>query len=145
VVAGIFALLICLGMGAAGVGYVRTSRSMRSYATTRGKVISRDVVQVHADSTPKFGSGGNYVPKPTYSYTVAGTTYTNDRVSYAHRPVKQEIAKQRVDAMPAEVDVHYDPDNPQESYLEKHRSGLGWSLIILGCVIALIALVAMLG
>src|SRR5262245_18965872 len=119
---------------------------MRSYATTRGRVTSREVVMMAGLSREgKWGQGGNYRPKVTYDYTVDGVTYTSDRTSYAHRGLRHSLAEQQLAAIPDEVDVYYDPSAPKEAYLETHSPALGRYLLVGGGIGVLFALILALG
>jgi hypothetical protein len=140
VASAIFLTVISLGAIAAGAGYVKTARRMRDYLTTRGRVIGRDIDMVATGGPdPKWGKGGGWAPKITFTYTVAGTTYTSDRATYARRGLKKELAREAADAVPDEVDVHYDADDPGQAFLEKHTPGIGRALIAGGCVGVLVA------
>jgi hypothetical protein len=147
VLSAIFLCLISCGAIVAGVGYVRTARRMRDFATTRGKVIARAITTLPtgAEREGRWGKGGGYMPKITYAYTVGSASYTNDRLGYAYRGLKKSIAEAQSAATPDEVDVHYDPANPQESYLEKHSPRIGKWLIAGGIVGVLFSLVLALG
>jgi hypothetical protein len=147
VISAIFVLVISCGAIAAGAGYVRTSRRMRTFATTRGTVTGREVVRLPGAIArdARWGKGGGWMPKVTYTYVVDGMTCTSDRLGYAYRGFRHSIAERQLGAIPDEVDVLYDPRNPQEAYLERHRPALGVVLVaggivgVLGAVIALLA------
>ena len=83
------------------------------------------------------------MPAVTYAYAVAGADYTSDKYSYAFRGLKQELARQEVDAIPDQVDVYYDPAKPSEAYLNKHTPTIGRWLIAGGIVGILIGLVVL--
>ena len=142
----LFLLVLSCGALAAGWGYVRTARRMRGFATTRGTVIARELATLTGGYREgRWGKGGNYRPKVTYTYVVDGVTYTSDRSSYAARGFKQSVAEQQLAALPDEVDVHYDPAAPGEAYLETHSPTVGYGLVAgggLGGLIALVLLVA---
>ena len=138
-------LVISIGAIAAGSGYVKTARRMRSFETARGTVLSREVGTVPSgDRTEgRWGQGGGSVPKVTYRYTVEGATYTNDRWSYAWRGMKRSLVEEQLKTIPDEVPVYYAPDSPKESYLELHTPRTGRYFIaggIAGVVFALFAL-----
>src|SRR3954447_23437850 len=143
----ILALLIFAGMLAAGVGYVRTARRMRGFQTTRGRIVGREVVDDinFSNQEPAFGQGGGFTQKFTYTFAVGAKTYTGDKLSYATRGYKESVVEQKLAAMPDEVDVHYDPANPQEAYLELNTPTLGWVFITGGSIGTLVALAVLIG
>ena len=142
---GIALIVISLGAIAAGWGYVKTARRMRSFATTQGTVLERSVGAIPGGSREgRYGQGGGYQPKITYRYTVDGVTHTSDRWAYAYRGLKRELAEQRAAAVPDEVPVYYDPAKPDEAYLETHTPRIGHWLVGGGIVGLLIGLVALL-
>jgi hypothetical protein len=147
VAAGIFLLVLAAGAIAAGQGYVRTARRMRGFATARGRVTARGIATAPGGDTRegRYGSGGGYQPHVTYDYAVDGVAYTSDRWSYAARGLRKELAEQTAAAVPDEVDVFYDPANPREAYLHTNTPRLGYWLVGLGVVLALVGLVALLG
>jgi hypothetical protein len=139
--AAIALLVISLGAILAGQGYVKNGRRMRGYATTRGRVVGRELARIAAAGPEgRFGQGGPYWAKATYVFTVDGVEHTSDKTSYAHRGLKKALAEQRLAAIPDEVDVHYDPASPDDAYLEKHTPGMGYWFLAGGGVGVLIAL-----
>jgi Protein of unknown function (DUF3592) len=145
VVAAIAIFVISLGAILAGRGYVRTAQRMRSFATTRGRVTSREVVTIAGlNREGRWGQGGKYRPKVTYDYIVDGVAYTSDRTSYAHRGLRRSLAEQQLAAIPDEVDVYYDPAAPDQAYLEKHTPTLGRYLLAGGGIGVLFALILLL-
>jgi hypothetical protein len=147
VIAGIFVLLISLGAIVAGRGYVRAARRMRTFPVARGTVISRGVAPLPSGGARegRWGKGGGSMPQVTYTYAVDGVPYTNDRWEYAYRGLKHSIAQSQADAVPDEVDVHYNAEKPAESYLHTHTPGTGRWFIAGGVVGVLFALVLLLG
>ena len=139
-------LVISLGAIVAGRGHVKTAHRMRSFQTTRGRVVGREVAVVSGlDREGRWGGGGNYRPKVTYEYTVGGVEYTSDRTSYVLRGLRKSLAQQQLAAIPDDVEVHYDPAKPQEAFLETHTPRLGRALIAGGAIGALFALLIMAG
>jgi hypothetical protein len=118
---------------------------MRSFQTTRGRVVAREVAAVPGGNREgRWGKGGGYRPKVTYAYTVDGVSYTSDRSTYAFRGLKKSIAEQELAAIPNELDVYYDPAAPQEAYLELHTPRIGRILLVGGSVGLMAALVSLL-
>jgi hypothetical protein len=143
----ILVLVISCAAIAAGWTYVRTARRMSSFATTRGKVIDRELVAVPGASSRegRWGKGGGYRPKVTYAYVVEGVAYTSDRWSYAIEGLKRSVAEEALAALPDEVDVHYDPTAPQAAYLQTHTPRTGYALVAGGVLGVLVALASLLG
>lgn len=145
VASAIFLLILSCGAIAAGWGSLRTARRMRSFQTTRGTVVKRELATVSPGTVEgRWGKGGGYRPQVTYAYTVDGVDYSSDRMSHSHRGLKHSLAEQELAAIPDEVQVYYDPAAPQEAYLQTHGSKLGSVLVAGGAVGALVALVALL-
>lgn len=139
VVSAVFLLVLSAGAIAAGVGYVRKALAMRGFVSTRATVIDRAVVALPGRGAREgvFGEGGGYAPKVTYRFTVDGQHHTSDKLGYAQRGYKKQLAERRVAEIPNEVEVWFDPRNPNEAYLERHSAGLGWALIAGGGVVVL--------
>lgn len=137
----LFALLLALGMIAAGWGYVSLARRMRTFRSTSGVVVARDVVAVPGLDTREaaFGQGGGYTAQVRYRYTVDGVELESDKTSFALRGWKRSVAERRLASIPDQVLVWYDPAKPSEAYLEKHEPGLGYALIAGGAFTALCA------
>jgi len=144
---GIALLVISLGAIVAGRGYTKTARRMRGFATTRGTVLEKKAVTVPGGDTREghYGKGGGYMPYVRYAYSVGGADFTNDKVSYAFRGLKQTLAEEQVAAWPDAVDVHYDPANPQEAYLQTHTPSAGRWFIIGGSIGAVLGLLIFVG
>jgi hypothetical protein len=146
--AALFVLVIAAGAIAAGVGYVRTAKRMRGFETTQGTITSRDVDLIPAATSrrdPRCGKGGSWTPKFTYTYDVAGSRYTGDRLGYATRGFRRSVAEQQSAAMPDQVQVHFNPADPSEAYLQTNTATFGWALLALGVLLALGAVIALLG
>lgn len=140
VVFGIGLLVISLGAIVAGRGYIRVAKRMRSYSTTRGRVVKRELARTSGGPEGKFGKGGNYRPQVTYTYVVDGVEHSSDRLSYAHRGLRESLALEQLRAIGDEVDVHYDPADPDQAYLERHTPRIGYWFVGGGTIGALLGL-----
>jgi len=140
-------LVISCGAIVAGWGNLSLARRMRTFQTTRGEVVAREVARmVGADVVEaRWGKGGGYRPKVTYAYMVDGVAFSSDQTSHAHHGLRRSIAEQQLAAIPDEVVVHYNPAAPQEAYLQKHGTRLGSALIAGGVLGVMIGLIALLG
>ncbi|HEX6021443.1 MAG TPA: DUF3592 domain-containing protein [Solirubrobacter sp.] len=141
-------LVVSIGAIVAGAGYIRTANRMRSFATTRGAVLAKEVGTVPSGDRRdgRWGKGGGAVPKVTYRYAVGGVEYTNDRWGYAWRGTRRSLVEAQLARIPDEVDVHYDPARPAESYLELHTPNTGTYLVaggIAGGVLAMFVLLVL--
>lgn len=143
----ILVLIISCAAFAAGCAYARMASRMSSFSVTRGNVIRREVapVPVGAGRDGRWGKGGAFQPKVTYTYVVDGIAYTCDRWSYAIEGLKHAAAEQVLADVPDEVDVHYDPADPQMAYLHTHRPRMGWALMAGGAAGVIGALATLFG
>ena len=76
-----------------------------------------------------------------YDYTVDGTSYTGDRVSYSDYSSSNEMQMQTVVAeypVGKSVTVFFDPENPSSSLLE---SGFGWTPVAISALGVVFAMV----
>jgi hypothetical protein len=140
-------LIISCGAIAAGYGYVRVGRQMRSYRTVKGRVIGREVAVIPGSvgREGRWGRGGRYSPKVTYIYSVDGVSFTSDRWSYAGNGLKRSVAERQLAAVPDHVTVFYDPAAPDQAYLQRHTPALGYAMVAGGAIALVAALVALLG
>lgn len=144
--AEILLLVISCGAIAAGWGYVRTARCAKSFKTTRGTVVGREIAAIAGGSREgRWGRGGGYRPKVTYTYVVDGVTHTSDRWSHATEGLKRIVAERTLAAVGPEVDVHYDPQAPADAYLRLPRPQLGYALLVGGAVGVIASAVALFG
>jgi Protein of unknown function (DUF3592) len=140
---GIGLIVISLGCIVAGRGYIRIAKRMRSYATTRGRVTRRGLARTSGDNEGRWGQGGNYRPDVTFVFSVEGVEHTSDKVSYAHRGLRQSAAEAALAAIPDDVEVHYDPEHPEQAYLEKHTPRIGYWFVgggVFGILLGLVML-----
>ena len=126
IIAGIFGLLI--GMVGLWTGFyqLRNRAALNTWSTTKGKVIERASL-----SAPAF----RYAPLIKYAYQVNGKEFVNDwihpkRIQQPEHSSKK-WAEKRAGSFAEDVVVHYNPDDPNESFLlQTPKSKL---YIVLGC------------
>jgi hypothetical protein len=81
-----------------------------------------------------------YKPYVEYIYRVNGNEYSNDKIGYTMTPelTAEEVRRDYLNHREgSEVDVHYDPSNPQYSYLYSSKQNwigmiYGLGLLVLG-------------
>lgn len=126
---------------------------MAGLSETQGTVLSGDFGA--GQSAYRMQSGGysaktSYFPNITYQYTINGQQYTNN--TYAQRPslINNKAIIQRIlnnYPVGSTVTVYYNPNNPQEAYLQKGYGGatrvillgtLLFTVLIIGIVLAVV-------
>jgi hypothetical protein len=117
ILSGIFALLIgSVGVGA-GLNALRNRRTLDRWPTTKGRVIERGIFRVNTASRSAF----RYAPLVRYAYQVEGKEFVNDsinpKVIQLPSHSTREWAQKRSKAWADEVNVHYNPASPNESFL----------------------------
>lgn len=114
--AGVFAGILLL----ATVVKLREVWRCRNWLTTSGRIVTSKV-----ESRPctgvgeKAGTMGNF-PLVTFEYTVRGRLFQGSRISVGEQAADVGV-ESMLDKYPqgAEVDVYYNPDDPEESVLER--------------------------
>jgi Protein of unknown function (DUF3592) len=138
----LFALFLGLFMTYAGANYVSLARRMRLFRSVQGTVVAREVVLVPGGNTRTgvFGQGGGYMPSVRYRYVVDGVELEGDKISFAYSGYKRALAERKLDEIPAQVSVWYNPEKPTEAYLKKHTATLGLVLVAFGGLFSMGAL-----
>ena len=119
IISGAFCLLIGTVGVWAGVKQLRNRVALNKWPTTKGKVIERGTYQpfIPAAGPPGF----RYAPLVKYVYQVAGKEFINDRIRPKRIQLPQhntkEWAQKKANSFAAEVTVHYNPEDPSESFL----------------------------
>jgi len=114
--------LFALIVGAAAVLWIGVSRSLNAQASETWPTVSGTVTSTSSIIVP-----GKLFIELTYSYTVDGQTYENDRVSFSPKPSAQSSfdlftyrslflsAAQKNEG--SSITIYYQPDNPANSTL----------------------------
>jgi hypothetical protein len=84
-----------------------------------------DATVVKADTVTTLSGTGlahyiQYMQKYTYSYTVKGVSYTNDRQYYGVPPDKwnsESAARSQLLQIGTKIKIHYNPENPADSVI----------------------------
>lgn len=115
------AILLALLIGAAsiygGVSLLATRRRVEGWPTVTGTVIDRGVElsAVASPSTP----GSRYRAIVRYAYVVNGQRYEGDKIfALGGLTGSKETMQREVDALPAALEIRYDPQNPADACLK---------------------------
>lgn len=134
----LFAALFLAFGGLALWGAFRVSsdiRKGRSWPTVPGKVLERRVGE------PMGTRYRSFLPVVKYTYVVDGKEYTNDQVYLIRRTGGMSSTMQKlVDSFPDPVPVHYDPNDPSQSYLIVNPTSTSWLLVGFGALAILMGL-----
>src|ERR1051325_1164858 len=141
IAAGIFSLLLgSFGLWT-GLRQLKNRRLLSSWKTTPGKVIERGTYRPNIASLS--ASAFRYSPLVKYSYQVNGADFMNDAIHrrrlHLPRHSSKKWAKKQAETFPGEVLVHYNSEDPGESYL------VLTSKLVLGIVVALGVLLLLIG
>ena len=123
----VFAVLT-LAFGGVGMGLARfISAEVRrkiDWPTVPGQILERGVGEAMSTRGP------NFLPRIKVRYAVGEKEFTGDQVYLIRGTGNTAPAVQSlVDGLPNPVPVHYDPENPADSYLIATPMSTYWILI----------------
>jgi hypothetical protein len=131
----------------AGFKQLRNRTALDTWPTTKGKVIERGTYQpfIPAAGPPAF----RHSPLVKYVYHVSGKEFINDSIRPKRIQLPQHNTKkwaQKIaESFPDEVTVHYNPEDPSESFLvQTSRTmlyiviGASWLAILFGLLFLLV-------
>ena len=129
-------LFIAIGLATVGVGVWLLIRSLRTehWPVTNGIIQSAEM-KSHEGSK----GGRTYSPEVTYSYRVAGASYTGDKVAIGQMSSSSEYAQGILNRYPVgkKVSVHYSPGDPSDAVLETGIHGGIWICLGVGTAFTL--------
>jgi hypothetical protein len=139
--AGAFALLIGIVGLWTGLRALKMRATLDRWPTTKGKVIE------HGTFTPDYASGPpafRHAPLVKYVYQVGGKEFVNDRLQPKRiqqpRHNTQAWAQKRSAEFPDDVNVHYNPADPGESFLVQTSKKTLYLVIAASCLAILLSL-----
>jgi len=146
IISGVFSLLIgTVGLWT-GLKQLRNRGALNKWPTTKGRVFERDTFQpdIPALGPPAF----RHAPLVKYVYYVGGKEFTNDRI----RPKRiqqpqhntKEWAQKTANTFPDEVTVHYNPEDPGESFLVQTSRAVLYIVCGASCLAILLGLLFLL-
>ncbi|MDQ2686627.1 MAG: DUF3592 domain-containing protein [Armatimonadota bacterium] len=147
ILSGLFGLLIGLGGLWAGLTALRNRAILDRWKTTQGKVIERGTYQ------PSIATLSNkaycYSPLVKYAYQVAAQDYVGDcihpkRVQLPEHST-QDWAQKRAASFADNVLVHYNPEDPAESFLVQTPKAKLYLVIGASCFAVLVGMLFLVG
>lgn len=140
IIAGSFALLIGVVGLWTGFRQLKNRKLLDRWPTTSGRVIERGIFEPQVPAgTPAY----KYAPLIRYRYEVNGMELTNN---YIHpkriqlpRHSTRAWAQKRADEIPDAVVVHYNPDDPLESFLLQTPKKILCTVVVASILITLVA------
>jgi hypothetical protein len=115
----------CLFLGVGVTMVVKEQRRLLTFQPVTATVLSTRVEE-HSDS-----DGSTYEPVVVYRYRVQDREYTASRVT----PLRESRSGRWASRVTARYEVggtytaYYDPGNPEEAFLIRHRSVLPWAFV----------------
>jgi hypothetical protein len=130
----------------AGFKQLRNRTKLNTWPMTKGRVIERGTFQpdIPALGPPAF----RHAPLVKYVYKIGGKEFTNDRI----RPKRiqqpqhntKKWAEKRAESFADEVTVHYNPEDPSESFLVQTSKAMLYIVIGSSCLAILFGLLFLL-
>lgn len=146
IIAGAFGLLIGIVGVWTGFRQLRNRKTLNSWSTVKGRVIERGTYQpqIATLSVPAF----RYAPLLKYAYEVRGKEFVNDCIHPKRMQLPEHSSKKwaqkRAESFSEELTVHYNADDPNESFLVLTSKTKLYVLIGCSCVALLFGLVFLL-
>ena len=125
-------MLVCLALLIGGLGIflmimsllsLQQGKEARSWKVVAGRVVRSSLEEKRVDTS--YGDGirrteSGFVPQVEYQYRVGDETLTGQRISLVEKQYTQKSGQKTLEKYPigATVQVHYDPENPQEAVIE---------------------------
>jgi len=136
IIAGLFGLLIGIAGLWTGFNKLKTRVALDRWSTVKGTVVERGTYQpnIASLSTPAF----RYAPLVKYVYQVNGKEFVNDcihpkLIQLAEHSTKKWAHKRAV-LFADDVVVHYNPEDPSESFLVQTPKWKLYTLMGCACV-----------
>ena len=147
-----FIIIVCFIFFSVGIGMLikliqqfGNLQQSKHWLSPSGKITSTDLdAQITTDDDGYQTT--TYLAKVNFTYEANGSTYESDRVNFDYGMRTSNIRKQQsvVEQYPAgsNVTVYYDPEDPQQSVLEKRVDGAFTTILVSAVFIAIGAVLA---
>lgn len=125
-------MLVCLALLVGGLGIflmimsllsLQQGKEARSWKVVAGRIVRSSLEEKRVDTN--YGDGMRraevgYLPRVEYQYRVGDETLTGQRISLVEKQYTQKSGQKALEKYPigATVQVHFNPENPQEAVIE---------------------------
>jgi hypothetical protein len=125
-------MLVCLALLVGGLGIflmimsllsLQQGKEARSWKVVAGRIVRSSLEEKRVDTS--YGDGMRraevgYLPRVEYQYRVGDETLTGQRISLVEKQYTQKSGQKALEKYPigATVQVHFNPENPQEAVIE---------------------------
>ena len=139
-IAGIFGLVLGLAGLWTGIRALKNRVLADRWHTTNGRVIERGIYQ--PDQPMRSAPAFRHAPLVRYRYEVGGKEFVSHWILPRHiqlpRHNTKKWAQKQADSFPDEVLVHYNPQDPAESYLTNASKGALMAVLIASAIALLL-------
>jgi len=140
-------LAVAIGLTIGGSIKLKNAKASASWPQVKGTVLTSEVETSTITNRSDHTSFLWYAADVAYEYSVDGTTYACHTVSFGQGGSRNpEHARQIVNRYPEgkQVQVYYDPARPEVAVLEPGVSWSSYTLLGMGLVFAVLALLLLL-
>jgi hypothetical protein len=146
IIARAFCLLIGIGGLWTGFMQLRNRAALNRWHTTKGRVVERGTYQPNIATLSV--SAFRHAPLVKYVYHVHGKEFVNDRIRPKRTQLPEhstkEWAQKKAGSFADEVIVHYNPEDPGESFLIQTSKGTLYTVIGISCLVLLFGVMSFL-
>ena len=143
-------IFLALGVIFGGLGLIFLILGIRSrkkaqaslqWPVAQGSVISSTVVQHQDYDEDDHRTSTSYEPQVQYRFSVGGQEFLGKKIAFGANRFDMRRAQGMADQYPSgsAVNVHYNPDNPNEAVLQTKAAG-GTVFMVVGIVFLVIGL-----
>lgn len=109
----------------------KKAKAAQGWPTVPGVILSSRV-EAHMERDTDGYNTTTYKPVVTYQYKVMGQEYTSSRIGFGSEAFSRKKCEEMIAGYPVgqPVNVHYDPDKPENATIETKAQGGTASLVV---------------
>ncbi|MHC6203006.1 DUF3592 domain-containing protein [Breznakiellaceae bacterium SP9] len=147
---GFLFFAIMVSTGTVWAYHIRQNAKMKRCITVEGTLLSATMTSYEKrKSHTRYGVDTYYEPVMEYTYTVGGQKYTSASVVFGGKGyssvIRGAIEKMIDHPVGGPITVFYNPDKPDESFLDKEASSNLFEIVVWGICTAFTALFGAVG